>query len=148
MHAVDLDNDGDNDVVSESQYDGSVSWYENLDGRGAFGQRQLITEKASPDSIPSYVADLDGDGDLDVVAHDSGRVTWYEQRIPGDANLDGIFNSADFLLILQAGKYEDDVPGNATWAEGDWDGDGDFTTADIVFAFQAGNYVAAAEFPL
>jgi hypothetical protein len=136
VQAVDLDGDGDNDVVAESSPDFIVYWYDNVHGQGTFGKRQVITDGA----VSANVADIDRDGDLDVVVNGSGRVNWYEQRIPGDANLDGIFKVADFVSILQAGKYEDDIPGNATWAEGDWDGDGDFTTADIVLAFQGGKY--------
>jgi hypothetical protein len=62
----------------------------------------------------------------------------------GDANLDGIFNSTDLVLVFVAGEYEDDVPGNSGWAEGDWNCDGDFGTGDLVAAFTAGGYVAAA----
>ena len=65
-------------------------------------------------------------------------------NLPGDSNGDGIFNSSDLVAVFQAGKYEDDVADNASFAEGDWNGDGDFTTADLVFAFQNSNYVAAA----
>ena len=61
-------------------------------------------------------------------------------RIVGDANGDGIFNSSDLVLVFQAGEYEDAVAGNSTFAEGDWNGDGDFTTADLVLAFQLGLY--------
>ncbi len=45
---------------------------------------------------------------------------------------------------MQAGEYEDDVVGNSTFAEGDWNGDGEFDSGDIVLAFQTGNYLAAA----
>jgi hypothetical protein len=60
----------------------------------------------------------------------------------GDVNFDGVFNSTDLLLISQAGEYEDDIPNNSTWVEGDWNRDGDFTTRDIVAAFMQGIYVA------
>jgi hypothetical protein len=60
----------------------------------------------------------------------------------GDANLDGVFNSRDLVLIFQAGQYEDAAIGNSGWATGDWNCDGDFTTADLVAAFQAGGYQA------
>ena len=43
-----------------------------------------------------------------------------------------------------AGEYEDDVPGNSTFEEGDWNGDGDFDSSDFVAAFRAGTYVAVA----
>jgi hypothetical protein len=71
------------------------------------------------------------------------RTIWIERiknTFFGDANLDGEFNSADFVAVLAAGEFEDDLVGNSTWATGDWDGDGDFTTSDIVRALQAGGY--------
>lgn len=61
----------------------------------------------------------------------------------GDANLDGVFNDDDLLLIFQAGKYEDDIENNSTWAEGDWNNDGDFTSKDLVAAFIANTFVMA-----
>lgn len=60
--------------------------------------------------------------------------------LPGDANLDGRFNSQDLVSVFQAATYEDDIPNNSGWAEGDWDGDGDFTSRDFVAAFRAGGY--------
>ena len=60
--------------------------------------------------------------------------------IPGDANGDGVFNSADFVMVFQAGEYEDGVPNNSTFREGDWNGDGEFDTLDFVVVFQMGHY--------
>lgn len=62
------------------------------------------------------------------------------ENIVGDSNHDGRFDSADFVAVFAAGKYEDGIPGNATFEEGDWNGDGDFDSGDMVFAFQAGTY--------
>ncbi len=62
----------------------------------------------------------------------------------GDSNVDGIFNTRDLVLVLQAGEYEDGIPGNSTWAEGDWDCDGDFTTNDLVLALRDGGYTYAS----
>ncbi len=67
---------------------------------------------------------------------------------PGDADLDGRFDSSDLVRVFQAGEYEDATSGNSTWAEGDWDGDGDFTTSDMVLAFQAGGYENLAASPI
>ena len=58
----------------------------------------------------------------------------------GDSNLDGEFNSGDFVKVFQASEFEDGIDGNSTWATGDWNGDGDFTTGDFVVAFQQGEY--------
>ena len=86
---------------------------------------------------PSF--DLDNDGQL---TQEDRRVwvediknTWF-----GDANLDGEFATQDLILVFQAGQFEDGVPGNSTWATGDWSGDTEFTTADFLLAFQAGGF--------
>jgi hypothetical protein len=60
----------------------------------------------------------------------------------GDADLDGQFNTADFVAVFIAGQYEDTAVGNSTWATGDWNGDGEFATSDLVLAFQRGGYEA------
>ncbi|MCA9216648.1 MAG: hypothetical protein KDB27_26440, partial [Planctomycetales bacterium] len=89
----------------------------------------------------SKAFDLNGDNmvDQDDVAF---LVNDLLQSSIGDANLDSVFNSTDFVFVFQAAEYEDQLIGNSTWAEGDWDGNGDFTTADFVVAFQVGRYVA------
>jgi hypothetical protein len=58
----------------------------------------------------------------------------------GDSTLDGLFDTSDLVAVFQAGRYEDGIPQNASWASGDWDGDGDFGTADLVAAFQGGGF--------
>ena len=58
----------------------------------------------------------------------------------GDANLDGRFDSSDFVHVFQKGEYEDGITGNSSWSEGDWNGDSEFDSADFVVAFQAGLY--------
>ena len=67
--------------------------------------------------------------------------------VVGDSNFDGVFDSSDIVLVMQAGEYEDATPNNSTFAEGDWNGDGDFTTSDFVTAFAAGTYVDVAPAP-
>jgi hypothetical protein len=58
----------------------------------------------------------------------------------GDADLNGEFNSSDFVLVFQKGEYEDNVAENSTWDEGDWNADLDFTSSDFVAAFQDGGF--------
>ena len=58
----------------------------------------------------------------------------------GDANLDGEFNSSDFVEVFLAGQYEDDLVGNSTWATGDWNGDSEFDSGDFIIAFQDGGF--------
>jgi hypothetical protein len=63
---------------------------------------------------------------------------------PGDANIDGVFNSGDLVHVFQVGEYEDAIAGNSTWSDGDWTNDNEFDSSDLVAAFQQGNYVEAA----
>ena len=60
----------------------------------------------------------------------------------GDANLDGEFNSGDFVDVFAAGKYETDEL--ASWSEGDWNADQRFDSGDFVAAFQGGGYEMGA----
>lgn len=91
-HPVDLDKDGDLDVVmafglvaqvgpgsSESH---QVAWYENVGqpGLGAEWKKHLIGGNFAQ-GFEAVAGDLDGDGDLDVVATGwagDGRLVWYE----------------------------------------------------------------------
>ena len=76
----DLDGDNDIDIVS-SAGDNKISWFENLDGQGAFGKPKVISFLDNPGEIA--VSDLDGDGDLDVVAVSRNRIDWFPNRGTG-----------------------------------------------------------------
>ena len=58
----------------------------------------------------------------------------------GDANFDKVFDSTDFVLVFQAGQYEDSKPNNSVWASGDWNGDTELDSGDFVAAFQSGGF--------
>lgn len=76
--AADIDGDGDLDIVGGSLEDHTIGWYENTDGAGTFGDRQVIS--ATMDTAHDVtVGDLDGDGDLDVVGAAAGTDTirWF-----------------------------------------------------------------------
>jgi hypothetical protein len=64
----------------------------------------------------------------------------------GDANLDGEFNSSDFVTVFTAAKYESGNP--ATWGQGDWNGDGLFNSSDFVAAFTSGGYEKGPRTPV
>lgn len=75
---VDLNNDGNLDILCASRDDDKVSWYENL-GSGNFGTQHIITTDA--ESVRSVdAADLDNDGDVDIVSTSAGdaKIAWYE----------------------------------------------------------------------
>ncbi len=130
--AIDVDLDGDLDLL---MHDNSSRSLAVNDGRGNF----TMAPSAIPGSATQW-ADIDQDGDLDALGY-SGA--WYEQRLAGDSNGDGVFSSADLIAIFQAGEFEDWITGNSSFQTGDWNGDRDFDTHDLVFAFQAGRYDAS-----
>jgi hypothetical protein len=112
----------------------------DFDGDGALTAAdidQLSAEVRSGANTPAF--DLNGD----AVVDNKDRVQWVEQlkrTYFGDANLDGEFNSTDFVHVFQRGEYEDGVAANSTWEDGDWTGDGEFDSTDFVNAFQSGGY--------
>ena len=64
---MDVDNDGDIDIVSGGDF--GLLWYENTNGQGNFGPTQLINNTGM--CIESVrAADIDSDGLLDLVAAD------------------------------------------------------------------------------
>jgi hypothetical protein len=83
VFAADLDGDGDPDVVSHSIFDDRVVWFENRlnEASADFGPLQVITTAASI-VTSTFVTDLDGDGDSDVLLSQDGTIiAWYENRL-------------------------------------------------------------------
>lgn len=81
--------------------------------------------------------DLDGDSSVT----DSDRSVWIKDlrnTWVGDSNLDGEFNSSDFVQVFTAGLFETNQP--ATWEQGDWNGDGTFNSSDFVASFTDGGF--------
>lgn len=106
----DMDFDGDDmDALSEAVRSGQNDSEFDLDGNSLVNQ----------DDRSVWVKDIRG--------------TWF-----GDSNLDGEFNSSDFVAVFTGGLFETDQ--DATWALGDWDGDGRFNSSDFVIAFTDGGF--------
>jgi hypothetical protein len=87
--------------------------------------------------------DLLYDVDANSVIDDDDLVFWIGDLAftsIGDANLDGQFNSSDFVQVLATGHYEDDILENSTWDSGDWNADLEFNSADLVAALAYGGY--------
>ncbi|MCB0266478.1 MAG: T9SS type A sorting domain-containing protein, partial [Calditrichaeota bacterium] len=78
--AIDLDGDGDIDVIASSRDDDKVAWYEN-DGDENF-TTHIITTNADY-ALAIFVADVDGDGDTDVLSASANdnKVAWYENDL-------------------------------------------------------------------
>lgn len=99
----------------------------------------LLTEVGSGENNAAF--DVNGDGNVnvnDIVDYVENPATL--NTYIGDANLDGEFNSSDFVVLFSAGEYEDGVANNSTWSTGDFNGDGEFDSGDFVVAFSGGGY--------
>jgi hypothetical protein len=111
IYSTDLDNDGDNDILATGggAFDGEVVWFENLDGQGSFGAKNVIsTEVQFSRSV--IAADIDNDGDMDVIAssQNDDKIAWYENLTIigiGENQLDNIKiypNPTTGLIIINS----------------------------------------------
>lgn len=82
IYSADLDNDGNEDVVSLSYSDGKVSWYKGL-GNGSFSITTNIITNIGLRPRSTRFTDLNGDNNLDLVIPMDGtgstdEITWIE----------------------------------------------------------------------
>ena len=145
---VDLDGDGDADVVVQDN--ARVIWYRNDTPSPRVGDFDGDFRRFAADIDILFAAVRFGVSDPRFDVNDDDQVDqmdatyWIETLLetsPGDANLDGRFDSADLVHVFSSAEYADVLNGNSGWATGDWNGDGEFDSADLVVAFQSGGYV-------
>ena len=82
---MDIDVDGDLDLLVAASWGHGFRWYENEDGLGTFGEGQEVVDLSNSGgglNVTVHPSDIDGDGDLDLLlnlpAHD--EVVWYENE--------------------------------------------------------------------
>ncbi len=134
VFAIDLDNDNDIDVLSASQYDDKVAWYENNGGSPLSWTSHIITTSADA-PMEVYAIDLDNDNDIDVLSAslDGDKIAWYENNggsplswtshiittsVDGAEDVFAIDLDADNDIdVLSASLYDDKI----AWYESDLD---------------------------
>ena len=79
VFAIDIDRDGDMDLVSASSNDDKIAWYEN-DGAAdpSFTTRSIATSADYAKAV--FAADMDNDGDIDIISgsYNDDAIAWYE----------------------------------------------------------------------
>jgi len=125
VQPLDVDADGDLDVVVGATLTNTTSWSENLGG-GVFGPPIVLSTTAA--SSATRQGDLDGDGDLDlvVVSLYNGLTNWFE-NVGGGAFVE---------IGVEVGSHAKGLD------VGDVDGDGDL---DLVRGGMSGGSLAWLE---
>lgn len=79
VFAIDIDGDGDIDVLSASSNDNKLAWYEN-DSNQNFTEQIISTTVEEVDFV--FADDVDGDGEIDIFSafseSNQDRIAWYE----------------------------------------------------------------------
>ncbi len=127
LFPVDLDNDGDIDVVGTAASNNAVLWFEN-DGMENFTEHVVSNTANGPTGV--YAEDIDSDGDLDILvaSQSGGSILWFEN--------DGNENFTVRTVSANAG-----APGKV-YAR-DLDGDGDMDVVSTSFAPSIGSIANA-----
>ncbi|MDH3523747.1 MAG: VCBS repeat-containing protein [Acidobacteriota bacterium] len=105
VFAADVDSDGDIDLLSASEGDDTIAWYES-DGSSppVFTERIISTNADAASCV--FAADLDGDGDVDVLSTSvvDDKVAWYESdgRTPPSFTERVITSTADGAVSVFA----------------------------------------------
>ena len=76
--AVDIDSDGDIDVLAVNFAQNTIIWFENLDGKGEFDSEAHVVGEHRGGFVGSLVAnDFDNDGDKDILVGSGGDQSIY-----------------------------------------------------------------------
>ena len=127
VFAADMDGDGDMDILSASNADNTIAWYENNgDANPTWTANDIATDAAGANSV--FAADMDGDGDMDIVSSSANdnTIAWYEN----DGNANPTWAAADIATSANSAR---------SVFVADMDGDGDM---DIVSASYNDNTIA------
>ncbi|MEW8488490.1 MAG: Ig-like domain-containing protein [Candidatus Thiodiazotropha endolucinida] len=149
---VDMDGDGDLDVVSASQNDNKIAWYEN-DGSQNFTAQTISTSASGAFAVTT--ADVDGDGDMDVLSASitDDKIAWYENDGNENFTAHTITLSADIAASVAAADVDDDGDidvlsasvgdDRVVWYEND--GNENFTTRTITSSAVGASFVTTVD---
>lgn len=119
---ADLDGDSDMDIITAGNLD--IVWFENINGLGLYGDRQVIVSIPFERASSVSAVDLDGDGDLDILSCFNGEFPGIS-KVAWNENLDGLGNFGPQIII------NDNVFAIFTVLGADIDGDSDIDVFTI-----------------
>ncbi len=124
VYAVDVDGDGDLDVLGAASIDDDITWWENTNDVGtSWTEHTVEGDFLSANSV--YGADMDGDGDMDIVgaAYDANDITWWENAdgagtVWTEHTVEGDFDGAWAMYVADLdGDADLDILGAASIAD-------------------------------
>ncbi|MFC2149919.1 FG-GAP-like repeat-containing protein [Calditrichota bacterium] len=157
VHAIDIDSDGDIDVVATSGVDDNVIWYENDGTPTGANWSSSVVDGTWGGGSDVLAMDFDGDGDIDIAAsaYDDDEFSWWENNgsqsftghsistningvqafAAGDIDFDG---DIDYVTCASAGDellwWENQQTGEQTTTWSSTDLSTNFTGATAVYA--------------
>lgn len=81
VEAVDMDLDGNPDILAAGWYANQIAWWRN-DGGNPVGWTQQVIASGFPRTCTAIPADLDQDGDIDVIgtSQDGDEIAWFRNN--------------------------------------------------------------------
>jgi len=121
VYAVDLDSDGDTDVLGAGN--NTIKWWRNMDGAGTEWVELTVDEEFFT-AYSVFAEDVDGDGDIDILgaSKDDDDITWWENVTGGGTAwiehiVDGEFDAPYSVYASDIdGDGDSDVLGAALYA--------------------------------
>jgi hypothetical protein len=131
VFAIDLDKDGDVDVIAALAQNNTIAWYENVLVSGVMNfTRNVLTDNASRASYVEAL-DMDNDGDIDILYCGAGtpsEIAWFWNEKVEKGLADGVAEFTKVSVVQTISSVSDQF----RMVKGvDMDDDGDI---DIVFA--------------
>ena len=156
---IDIDGDGDLDIISGLWSASELFWYENTDGEGTFESEHNLIDSILPRNID--VADFDEDGDVDIiVANEGGSLQFYDNLGEGNFEDPVSYGRLDNVRVIAIAIADLDSDGDLDIAAGGrqnsgsvgwYENTGDGLFADPVIIDDTGNFgdaghIAVADF--